>query len=100
MRFCIFQSVSLPTNSAWFAITMTPSSSRYMRPNGTLNYFSVRHENMPVTVNGNTATLTGQSCVAAVVFGGVEHHWRLQQRIKRKKENGAWLMTEAVASTY
>ena len=67
---------------------------------GTLNYFSARHENMPVIVNGNTATLTGQSCVAAAVFGGVEHHWRLQQRIKLKKENGAWLMTEAVASTY
>ena len=67
---------------------------------GTLNYFSARHEDMPVTVNGNTATLTGQSCVAAAVFGGGEHHWRLQQRIRLKKENGAWLMTEAVASTY
>ena len=81
---------------------MRQSKAAYLRAvmDGTLNYFSVRHENMPVTVNGDTATLTGQSCVAAVVFGGVEHHWRLQQRIKLKKENGAWLMTEAVASTY
>ena len=34
---------------------------------GTLNYFSARHENMPVSVSGDTATITGQSYVAAVV---------------------------------
>ena len=67
---------------------------------GTLNYFSARHENMPVSVSGDTATITGQSYVAAAVFGGGEHHWRLQQRIRLKKKDGAWLMTESVASTY
>ena len=67
---------------------------------GTLNYFSARHENMPVTVSGDTATITGQSYVAAAVFGGGRHNWRLQQRIKLKKKDGAWLMTESIASTY
>ena len=67
---------------------------------GTLNYFSARHENMPVTVSGDTATLTGQSCVAAAVFGGGRSSWRLQQKITLKKKDGAWLMTESVASTY
>ena len=67
---------------------------------GTLNYFSVRHENMPVTVSGDAATITGQSCVAAAVFGGGRHNWRLQQKITLKKKDGAWLMTESIASTY
>ena len=67
---------------------------------GTLNYFSARHENMPVNVSGNTATITGQSYVAAAVFGGGRSNWRLQQRIRLKEKDGAWLMTESVASTY
>ena len=67
---------------------------------GTLNYFSARHENMPVSVSGDTATITGQSYVAATVFGGGRSNWRLQQKITLKKKDGAWLMTESVASTY
>ena len=67
---------------------------------GTLNYFSARHENMPVSVNGDTATITGQSYVAAAVFGGRRSNWRLQQKITLKMKDGAWLMTESVASTY
>ncbi|MBP3874602.1 MAG: nuclear transport factor 2 family protein, partial [Lachnospiraceae bacterium] len=38
--------------------------------NGTLNYFSAEHENMQVEISGDTAVLTGQSYVAAAVFGG------------------------------
>ncbi|MBR3401563.1 MAG: nuclear transport factor 2 family protein, partial [Parasporobacterium sp.] len=41
--------------------------------NGTLNYFSAEHENMPVEISGDTAVLTGQSYVAAAVFGGGRH---------------------------
>lgn len=37
--------------------------------NGTLNYFSAEHEHLPVEINGDTAVLTGQSYVAAAVFG-------------------------------
>ena len=35
---------------------------------GTLNYYSAEHENMPVKINGDTAVLTGQSNLAAAVF--------------------------------
>ena len=81
---------------------MRQSKPAFLRAvmDGTLNYFSARHENMPVSVSGDTATITGQSYVAAAVFGGGRSNWRLQQKITLKKKDGAWLMTESVASTY
>ena len=36
--------------------------------NGTLNYFSAEHENMPVEITRDTANLTGQSYVAAAAM--------------------------------
>ena len=68
--------------------------------NGTLNYFSVKHENMPVEISGDTAVLTGQSYVAAAVFGGGRSNWHLQQKCSLKKKGGAWKITRSVASTY
>ena len=68
--------------------------------NGTLNYYSAEHENMPVTINGDTAILTGQSYVAAAVFGGGRLYWHLQQTCSLKKINGVWKITRSVASTY
>ena len=68
--------------------------------NGTLNYYSAQHENIPVRVDGDTAELTGQSRVNAAVFGGGRHTWRLQQEIALTKTEGVWRMTRAVASTY
>ena len=68
--------------------------------NGTLNYFSVKHENMPVEISGNTAVLTGQSYVAAAVFGGGRSNWHLQQKCSLKKTDGVWKITRSVASTY
>lgn len=68
--------------------------------NGTLNYYSAEHENMPVTINGDTAILTGQSYVAAAVFGGGRLYWHLQQKCSLKKINGVWKITRSVASTY
>ena len=68
--------------------------------NGTLNYYSAEHENMPVTINGDTAILTGQSYVAAAVFGGGRSYWHLQQKCSLKKINGVWKIPRSVASTY
>ena len=68
--------------------------------NGTLNYYSAEHENMSVEISGNTAALTGQSHVAAAVFGGGRHNWHLQQKCSLKKINGVWKITRSVASTY
>ena len=68
--------------------------------NGTLNYFSAEHENMPVEISGDTAVLTGQSYVAAAVFGGGRSNWHLQQKCHLKKTDGAWKITRSIASTY
>ena len=43
--------------------------------NGTLNYYSAEHENMPAEISGDKAVLTGQSYVAAAVFGGGRSVW-------------------------
>ena len=68
--------------------------------NGTLNYFSAEHENMPVEISGYTAVLTGQSYVAAAVFGGGRSNWHLQQKCSLKRTDGVWKITRSVASTY
>jgi ketosteroid isomerase-like protein len=68
---------------------------------GTLNYYSAEHEHMPVEISSDgTAVLTGQSYVAAAVFGGGRSNWRLQQKCSLKKVDGAWKITRSVASTY
>ena len=67
---------------------------------GTLNYFSAVHENMPVEIHGDTAVLTGQSYVSAAVFGGGQSDWHLQQICTMKKINGNWKITLSEASTY
>jgi len=66
---------------------------------GTLNYYSITHENMPATINGDTARLKGQSVVDAKVYGsrGTRH---LQSDCSLRKENGRWMIIESVASTY
>lgn len=67
---------------------------------GTLNYYSALHENISVEINGDTASLTGQSNVTAAVFGGGRSRWRLQQKCTLKKTDGHWRFTKSVASTY
>ena len=67
---------------------------------GTLNYFSAVHENMPVEIHGDTAVLTGQSYVSAAVFGGGRSDWHLQQICTMKKINGNWKITLSEAGTY
>lgn len=68
--------------------------------NGTLNYYSAKHENIPVEINGDTAVLTGQSYVAAAVFGGGRHNWHLQQKCSLKKTSDGWKITRSIAGTY
>ncbi|MBR1930249.1 MAG: nuclear transport factor 2 family protein [Lachnospiraceae bacterium] len=68
--------------------------------NGTLNYYSAQHENLPVEIAGNTAVLTGQSYVSAAVFGGGRANWHLQQKCSLKKINNRWKITRSIASQY
>lgn len=67
---------------------------------GTLNYYRAEHDSIDITVDGDTAAMTGRSRVAAAVFGGGRHTWRLQLRFTLKKNAGRWLLTSATASTY
>ncbi len=67
---------------------------------GTLNYYSAVHENMPVKISGDTAEIIGQSYVQAAVFGGGKNYWHLQQKCSLKRIDGNWLITRSVASTY
>lgn len=67
---------------------------------GTLNYYSAVHENMPVTINAGNAVIIGQSYVQAAVFGGGKNYWHLQQKCSLKKSDGKWKITRSVASTY
>ena len=67
---------------------------------GTLNYYSAKHEDMQVEVKGDTAVLVGRSRVTAAVFGGGKHTWRLQLRFQLVKKNGEWRFALASASTY
>ena len=67
---------------------------------GTLNYYSMEHDEIFVTVDGGSATLKGKSRVNAAVYGGGRHTWRLQQDMKLKKVRGKWKFTFSQASTY
>ena len=67
---------------------------------GTLNYYSVKHENLDVSINGDTAILTGQSKVTAAVFGGGKHTWSLQLKFWLIKKDGIWLQYKSQASAY
>ena len=81
---------------------MRQSKEAFIRAveDGTLNYFSVNHQNIEVEIYGDTAQLIGQSVVSAAVFGGGRHTWRLQLKIKLIQKNNTWRMLEARASTY
>lgn len=68
--------------------------------NGTLNYFDEQTESLDVSVQGDTARMTGHSRVTAAVFGGGKHTWRLALAFTLKKTNGEWKLTHAEASTY
>ena len=68
--------------------------------NGIFNYYSAEHENLLVEISGDTAVITGQSYVAAAVFGVGRSNWYLQQKCNMKKIDGEWKITRSVASTY
>ena len=67
---------------------------------GTFNYYAVEHDGIEVSVRGDTASITGRSRVAAAVYGGSRHGWRLRGDFTLKKENGVWKLTASKASTY
>ena len=81
---------------------MRQSKEAFIRAveDGTLNYFSANHQRIVANIRGGQAELLGQSVVSAAVFGGGQHTWRLQLKLKLVQANGVWTITEARASTY
>ncbi|MDE7322936.1 MAG: nuclear transport factor 2 family protein [Lachnospiraceae bacterium] len=67
---------------------------------GTLNYYSAHHENIRTEVNGVHAEVVGESRVAAAVFGGGRHTWRLRLQIQFISRNGKWIAGRMFASAY
>lgn len=67
---------------------------------GTLNYYSAEHVGIEPAVDGDVATLEGRSMVNAAVFGGGRHTWRLRLDLRLVRRDGAWRISEAVASTF
>ena len=93
----------LDNNSVLIHMTGSRQQKRdYLREikNGTLNYYSVEDDEIIITVNGDTATMTGRSRVNAAVYGGGRHTWRLQMLSTLVKRDGRWLFVEQRASTY
>ena len=67
---------------------------------GTLNYYSVNTDSLEITVNGDSARMTGRSRVKAAVYGGGLHTWRLQMDSELRKFGGEWKITCSKASMY
>ena len=67
---------------------------------GTFNYFSAEHDEIAVTVHGDTAEMVGKSRVEAAVYGSGKHLWRLRGDFTLRKENGMWKLAGSEASTY
>ena len=69
--------------------------------NEQMKYFSSTEENIKdIKVNGNKASLVGQNQVRASVWGGGVNTWPLQMKMSFEKQNGRWIITDQLASTY
>ena len=81
---------------------MHQSKQEYIRAimGGTLNYYSEQTDSLDIDINGDTAIMTGHSKVAAAVFGGGRHTWRLALKFDVKKTDEGWKLTKAQASTW
>lgn len=69
--------------------------------NGEMKYFSSVEENIKdIKIDGNSASLVGQSKVKASVWGSGVATWPLQMKMEFTKDNGKWIITNQDASTY
>ena len=67
---------------------------------GTFNYYSAEHDRIEVKIDGDRATMTGQSRVVAAVYGGRKSSWRLRGDFTLRKEGGSWKFISSRASVY
>ena len=81
---------------------VTQSADSFLKGlrDGTFNYYEAEHDSIEVTVDGDRASMIGQSRVLAAVYGGGKMRWRLQGMFTLQKEAGVWKFTGSRASTY
>ena len=62
----------------------------FFRPvaSGELSHSSAKHDEIIVQVSGDAATMIGRSKVAAAVYGGEKHTWKLPGVFTQKKKMG------------
>ncbi|MCT1177280.1 nuclear transport factor 2 family protein [Pediococcus pentosaceus] len=53
-----------------------------------------------IRVEGNLGQLTGQNLVTAKIWGGSKNVWPFQMKMYFEKNNGRWVISKQVASTY
>lgn len=53
-----------------------------------------------IRVEENWGQLTGQNLVTAKIWGGSKNVWPLQMKMYFEKNNGRWVISKEVASTY
>ena len=67
---------------------------------GSLNYYAVRHEALPVTVSGARGELVGRAQVTAELFGGRRETLSMQQTLALEKTDGSWKIVASTMSGY
>ncbi|CAJ1201316.1 hypothetical protein CPR19088_GLDEOEPO_00868 [Companilactobacillus paralimentarius] len=69
--------------------------------NDEMQYLSSKEENIKdIEIYDNQASLIGQNQVQAKIWGGGVNTWPLQMKMCFAKQNGNWIITNQVASTY
>ena len=81
---------------------MRQPKQEYLRAiaDGTLNYYSCDDTMLDISVEGDSARMTGRSRVDAAVFGGGRRTWSLKLTIDLEKRDSRWLMKLIKAGTY
>ncbi|WP_338014797.1 nuclear transport factor 2 family protein [Streptococcus sp. S784/96/1] len=68
---------------------------------GEMAYYSWQEEAITnIQMNGDTASLIGQSRVKARIWGSGPSTWPLQIEMHFEKQHGQWIITKQIASTY
>lgn len=57
---------------------------------GTLNYFSIRHESLPAFINGSLGILNGRAWVTAELFDRKRETLPLQHMLTLEKQGDTW----------
>ncbi|MFD1418841.1 nuclear transport factor 2 family protein [Companilactobacillus keshanensis] len=69
--------------------------------NEKMKYLSSVEENIKdIKIDGNKASLVGQNQVRASIWDGGINTWSLEMKIYFVKDNGNWIISDQVASTY